>query len=254
MDWWERSWGGYFHTFNDFLGVKWEVMGESLCPVKLIVVVVDIETGRAHVATRRDEITKFAKHIKTRWVVIAMIGPETNGRFGESLPKDPPTTLPLSPVPTKSLALRRLSNIQDLASYRKLSQTLQAAELTYLRSRVRGGEVAVLEQLFYAGGAGSHKSAGVKDNGVGYTWACITTTWWEKGGPAYGTVPGQGLIQHKASVGKGLPLEVGMAVIRCANLRAVDVWPPVPDVNYRKSHFVTQEWVDKVCSSHCDWR
>jgi hypothetical protein len=154
-------------------------------------------------------------------------------------------------VPTKSLALRRLSNIQDLTSYRKLSQTLQAAELTYLRFRVRGGEVEVIEQLFYSGGSGSewsHKRAGVKDNGVGYTWACITATWWEKGGPAYGLVPGQGRIQAKASAGKGLPLEIGMAVVRCANLRAVDVWPPVPDVNYRKSHFITQEWVDKVSS------
>jgi hypothetical protein len=140
------------------------------------------------------------------------------------LQKEPPTTLPLSPVPTKSLALRRLSNIQDLTSFRKLSQTLQAAELTYLRSRVRGGEVDVIEQLFYAGGPGeewSHKGAGVRDNGVGYTWACITTTWWEKGGPAYGLVPGQGRVQTKGSAGKGLPLEVGMAVVRCANLRAV---------------------------------
>jgi hypothetical protein len=29
IDWWERSWGGYFQTFGDFLGIKWEVMGES---------------------------------------------------------------------------------------------------------------------------------------------------------------------------------------------------------------------------------
>jgi hypothetical protein len=66
IDWWERSWGGYFQTFNDFLGVKWEVMGELARPAKLTTVVVDIETGKAHIATRRDEIVKFAKHIKTR--------------------------------------------------------------------------------------------------------------------------------------------------------------------------------------------
>jgi hypothetical protein len=29
IDWWERSWGGFFQTFGDFLGFKWEVMGES---------------------------------------------------------------------------------------------------------------------------------------------------------------------------------------------------------------------------------
>jgi len=36
--------------------------------------------------------------------------------------------------------------------------------------------------------------------------------------------------------------------MRCANLRAVGVWPPVPQENYRKSHFITEEWVDKVRS------
>lgn len=145
-------------------------------------------------------------------------------RFGESLPKDPPTTLPLSPVPSKSLSLRRVITINDLTSYRKLSQTLPAAELSYLRSRVRGGEVEVLEQLFYAGGPASEwdaTQAGVRDNGVGYTWACVTTTWWEKGGAPYGVVPGLGRTQSKGPAGKGLPLEVGVAVVRCANLRAV---------------------------------
>jgi hypothetical protein len=28
IDWWDRSWGGFFQTFGDFLGFKWEVMGE----------------------------------------------------------------------------------------------------------------------------------------------------------------------------------------------------------------------------------
>lgn len=27
LDWWEKSWGGYFTTFNNFLGFGWEVMG-----------------------------------------------------------------------------------------------------------------------------------------------------------------------------------------------------------------------------------
>ena len=82
----------------------------------------------------------------------------------------------------------------------------------------------VLEQLFYAGGPAAEwdaVQAGVRDNGVGYTWACVTTTWWEKGGPPYGVVPGLGRTQSKGPAGKGLPLEVGVAVVRCANLRAV---------------------------------
>jgi hypothetical protein len=80
----------------------------------------------------------------------------------------------------------------------------------------------VIEHLFKAGGAvqdSGRKGVGVRDNGVGYTWASIATTWWEKGGPAYGIVPGQGRTQPKGA--KGLPLEVGTAVLRCANLRAL---------------------------------
>ena len=30
IDWWDKSWGGYFMTFNDFLSFGWEVMSE--CP------------------------------------------------------------------------------------------------------------------------------------------------------------------------------------------------------------------------------
>jgi hypothetical protein len=28
-----------------------------------------------------------------------------------------------------------------------------------------------------------------------------------------------------------------------------DVWPPIPEDNYRKSHLITAEWVDKVSLS-----
>lgn len=30
-----------------------------------------------------------------------------------------------------------------------------------------------------------------------------------------------------------------------------DVWPPVPDKNYRKAHYVMEEWVDKVSDGIC---
>ncbi|KAK8864538.1 hypothetical protein IAR55_001788 [Kwoniella newhampshirensis] len=139
--------------------------------------------------------------------------------FGESLPKDPPTTLPLDPVPTRNLALRRLVKLYDLASYRKLSHTLPAAELSHLRSRVRAGEISVAEQLFYAGGSGA-KDIGMRDNGVGYTFASVKSIWWEKGGPPGGFVPGVGRTQGLKEI-KGLVLEVGVAVLRCASLRAV---------------------------------
>lgn len=190
-------------------------------------VVVDSATGRPHIAVRRKQIALFAKMLRTRYAFPASDTPLIyRSRFGESLPKDPPTTLPLTPVPTRTLSLRRLVILNDLASYRKLAQTLAAAELSYLRSRVRSGEVGVAEQLFYAGGSTDERDrggVGVRDNGVGYTWACVKTTWWEKGGPPHGLVPGVGRTQgtKAAQSGKGLVLEVGVAVLRCANLRAV---------------------------------
>nr|ODO01231.1 hypothetical protein L204_01959 [Cryptococcus depauperatus CBS 7855] len=224
IDWWDKSWGGFFVCFNDFLGFGWEVM-----------VVVDQVTGKPHIAVRRDQNALFARMIRTR--------------FGETLPKEPPTTLPLNPVPTRNLALRRLVTIRDLSAYKKLAATLPAAELSYLRSRVRAGEPAVIEQLFYAGGSSGERDTGgigVRDNGVGYTFACIKINWWEKGGSPYGLVPGQGRTQPgKGGQGKGLALEVGTAVLRCPNLRAMGVWPPTPTDNYRKSHYVVEEWVDK---------
>lgn len=30
LEWWEKSWGGYFTSFGDFLGFSWEVMGEFM--------------------------------------------------------------------------------------------------------------------------------------------------------------------------------------------------------------------------------
>ncbi|KAK4688831.1 hypothetical protein P7C73_g1275, partial [Tremellales sp. Uapishka_1] len=174
--------------------------------------------------------------------------------FGESLAKDPATTLPLEPVPTRTLSLRRIITLTDLSSYRKLSSTLSSAELSYLRSRVRAGEVGVVEQLFYAGSNGERDTGGVgmRDNGVGYSFASVKSTWWEKAGPPQGFVPGSGRIQGPKGQGQGgkaLVLEVGTAVLRCQNLRAVDVWPPVPIENYRKSHLITEEWVDKRANS-----
>lgn len=188
--------------------------------------VVDGRTGRSHIAVRRDQIALFAKMIRTRWVP-PLVG--AHDRFGESLAKDPPTTLPLSAVPTRTLSLRRLVTLTDLAAYRKLALTLSAAELSHLRYRARSGDVDVAEQLFYAGGPSTERergseAVGMRDNGVGYTFACVRTTWWEKGGSPGGLIPGSGRTQGRtgpSAQGKGLVLEVGMAVVRCANLRAV---------------------------------
>ena len=190
-------------------------------------VVVDSATGRAHIAVRPEQVALFAKMIKNRyvskrgdvfgrvwqcarqlgWGVTVGLGilvpalltkTELTGRFGESLSKLPPTTLPLSPVPTRTLSLRSLLILSDLPAFRKLALSLHSAELSNLRSRARSGDVGLAEQLFYAGGPAGERekgNVGVRDNGMGYTWACVKTTWWEKGGSAGGIIPGQGRVQ-----------------------------------------------------------
>jgi hypothetical protein len=132
----------------------------------------------------------------------------------------------LDPVPSRSRSLNRVAHITDLQHYRKLSTTLAPAELNHLRVRVRAGEPSVIGALFHAGSPdpdGYAASAGVRTNGQGYTWACLRTTWWEKGGPPQGFVPGHGrtVMAKPGQGGKALILEVGLAALRCANLRAV---------------------------------
>ncbi|KAJ7916522.1 hypothetical protein B0H13DRAFT_1997548 [Mycena leptocephala] len=46
-------------------------------------------------------------------------------------------------------------------------------------------------------------------------------------------------------------LEWGYAAVRCGHLEALGHWPPVPDANYRKGHYIVQEYVDKVINKHC---
>jgi hypothetical protein len=102
---------------------------------------------------------------------------------------------------------------------------MPAAEMIHLRSRLRAGEPGVVGRMFHVGGGGNggEHTVGVRDNGVGYSWACVKTVWWEKAGAPVGLVPGIGRTQGKMVQGQGgkpLILEVGMAVVRCANLRA----------------------------------
>lgn len=146
-------------------------------------------------------------------------------RFGETLDKEPPSLLPLTPAPARSRTLHRIVTITELGAYKKLSGTLAPAELSHIRARVRTGEPGVIAALFNAGSAddSSAAAAGVRTNGQGYSWACIKTTWWEKGGPPQGYIPGHGrtVMARPGQGGKALMLEVGLAALRCANLRAV---------------------------------
>lgn len=103
------------------------------------------------------------------------------------------------------------------------------AELSHLRARVRAGEPGVIGALFHAGSPDPDAyaaTAGVRTNGQGYTWACLRTTWWDRGGPPQGYVPGHGrtVMAKPGQGGKALILELGLAALRCANLRAVVSW------------------------------
>lgn len=38
-----------------------------------------------------------------------------------------------------------------------------------------------------------------------------------------------------------------------SNIDALESWPPLPDENYRRSHYVVSEWLDKVCELDQPW-
>jgi hypothetical protein len=51
----ERSWGHFFESFDEFLGFNWPV-----------ITVTDSGTGKPHIVTRLSAINTFIKMIKTR--------------------------------------------------------------------------------------------------------------------------------------------------------------------------------------------
>ena len=53
----DRTWGQFFETFEQFLGFSWPV-----------ITVTDSWTGRAHIVTRLTTVGAFIKMIKTRYV------------------------------------------------------------------------------------------------------------------------------------------------------------------------------------------
>ncbi|EJT45521.1 hypothetical protein A1Q1_05967 [Trichosporon asahii var. asahii CBS 2479] len=207
IDWWDASWGGYFRSFNDFLGFGWEAMAR------------------------------------------------TDDSFGETLDREPPSLLPLTPAPARNRTLHRVVNIHDIAGYKKLSTTMAPAELSHLRARVRAGEPGVIGALFHAGSPDPDAyaaTAGVRTNGQGYTWACLRTTWWDRGGPPQGYVPGHGrtVMAKPGQGGKALILELGLAALRCANLRAVRMNTERPNYprafGFGRSAFVSEKSVERI--------
>jgi hypothetical protein len=135
----DRSWGHFFESFEDFLSFSWPV-----------ITVTDAWTGRAHIVTRLTSIGAFLKMIKTRSVLKIVplsfenVKQSSFARFGETLPTID-SILKITPFETGQ---RHLRTVSDRATYRKIHSTLPAAVLAALKTRIRAGEIKDIRQLW----------------------------------------------------------------------------------------------------------
>ncbi|TFK21285.1 hypothetical protein FA15DRAFT_696451 [Coprinopsis marcescibilis] len=186
IPWYERSWGNFFESFDEFLGFTWPV-----------ITVTDAWTGRAHIVTKLSAINSFVKMIKTR--------------FGETLPQAP-NILQVVPFETGQ---RRQRHVSDYATFTRLYATLPAALLAALKARVRAGEPKIVKEL------------------------------WEKREKTFLAIDFEWNERNDKTV-----LEFGYAAVRCGHLQGLGHWPPNPDTNYRKGHYIVAEHVDKIVNKH----
>ncbi|CAE6454899.1 unnamed protein product [Rhizoctonia solani] len=180
VPWYDRSWGHLFSSFDNFLTFGWPT-----------VTVTDSRTGKGHIVTRAGSVGAFSKMVKTR--------------FGETLPK---ISNVMQIIPYEHTQ-RHLRQIADMATYKKVHATLPAAEFSAFKSRVKHGDLHLIDKLWHS----REKN-----------WLSIRFVWSEK---------------------SLLPLEWGYAAVRCAHINAVGSWPPKEE-NFRKGHFVVSEYADKV--------
>ncbi|KAI0090662.1 hypothetical protein BDY19DRAFT_936573 [Irpex rosettiformis] len=186
IPWYERTWGVFFESFEEFLTFSWPV-----------ITVTDCWTGKAHIVTRMTSIGAFLKMIKTR--------------FGETLP----VVDNMQRVTPFETSQRHMRTITDYALYKKLYSTLPAAVLASLRIRVRDGEPRAIRDLW---------------DQREKTFVAIDFEWSERNASSC--------------------LEWGYAAARCAHLEAVGIWPPDPDANYRRGHYIVSEYIDKQHNKH----
>ncbi|CAE7052097.1 unnamed protein product [Rhizoctonia solani] len=180
VPWYDRSWGHLFSSFDDFLTFGWPT-----------VTVTDSRTGKGHIVTRAGSVGAFSKMVKTR--------------FGETLPK---ISNMMQIIPYEHTQ-RHLRQINDMPTYKKVHATLPAAEFSAYKSRIKHGDLHLIDKLWHS----REKS-----------WLSIRFVWSEK---------------------SLLPLEWGYAAVRCAHINAAGSWPPKEE-NFRKGHFVVAEYADKV--------
>ncbi|KAL4070247.1 hypothetical protein J3A83DRAFT_4241379 [Scleroderma citrinum] len=146
-------------------------------------------------------------HIVTRLTSIGAFLKMIRTRFGETLPQ---IDNMLCVTPSES-SHRHLRKVNDWISYKKLHATLPAVALAAFRARVRAGDPSAARTLW----AGRDK-----------TFMAVGFTWSERNNQSC--------------------LEWGYAAVRCGHLDALRAWPPVPETNYRKGHYIVAEYADKV--------
>ncbi|OBZ79688.1 Good for full DBP5 activity protein 2 [Grifola frondosa] len=146
-------------------------------------------------------------HIVVRLSSIGAFLKMLKTRFGETLPMVD-NILRISPFETSQ---RHLRNITDYASYKKIFATLPAAVLSALKIRVRNGEPKAIRELW-----------SMRDK----TFLAIDFEWSER---------------NQSSC-----LEWGYAAVRCGHLETAGVWPPDPEPNYRRGHYIVSEYADKI--------
>ncbi|KAK2462867.1 hypothetical protein APHAL10511_005065 [Amanita phalloides] len=162
--------------------------------------------------TTRPHIVTRLKYIGKSTVFCPLNLLPMMSRFGETLPH-PPNILRVVPFETTN---RHLRTISDHASYKKLHSTLPAIVLTALKGRIKAGDPDTIKEL------------------------------WDKRDKTFMAIDFEWSERNEKSC-----LEFGYAAMRCAHLVALGRWPPVPDTNYRRGHFIVADYVDKVINKHC---
>ncbi|THH26577.1 hypothetical protein EUX98_g7612 [Antrodiella citrinella] len=168
------------------------------------------------VITVTDSVTGRA-HIVTRLTTIGAFIKMIKTRFGETLPMVD-NILRVRPFETSQ---RHLRTITDDGQYKKVYSSLPAIALAALKARVRAGDPAAIRELWES-----------KDK----TFFAIDFEWSERNASSC--------------------LEWGYAAARCGHLDGAivfdrnGIWPPDPEPNYRRGHYIVTEYADKVHNKH----
>ncbi|KAH9982308.1 hypothetical protein BGW80DRAFT_1262656, partial [Lactifluus volemus] len=146
-------------------------------------------------------------HILTRMTSIGAFVKMIKTRFGDTLPLVD-NVVKVQPFETHQ---RHLRTISDYASYKKLHATLRGVYLSAFKARIRFGEPRLIQEL------------------------------WDLRDKSFLAIDFESSERNAAAI-----LEWGYAAVRCGHLDALAAWPPIPDENYRRGHYIVSEYADKV--------